>query len=116
MSWRGANGLRPWLMQRLSAAYIAGFLLFVLFQLASGPQPSFEAWRAWAASPLTNAALALFFTALLAHAWVGTRDVLMDYVKPLALRFLLLTLFGLMLLGSLFWSLRVLFSLTMVAP
>jgi len=112
VSWRGANGLRPWLMQRLSAVYIAGFLLFLLFQLAAGPVFAFEAWRAWVAGPLVNAALALFFVALLIHAWVGTRDVIMDYVKPMALRFSLLVLFGLVFLVSLFWSLRVLFSVS----
>ncbi len=113
MSWRGANGLRPWLMQRLSAIYIAGFLLFILLNLASAPVIGFDAWRGWVASPLVNAAIALFFVALLVHAWVGTRDVLMDYVKTVALRFVLLTLFALVFLILLFWSLRVLFSVTL---
>jgi len=113
VSWRGANGLRPWLMQRLSAVYIAGFLIFILFNLAAAPVVNFGAWRGWVASPLVNAALALFVVALLVHAWVGTRDVLMDYVKPVALRFVLLTLFALIFLISLFWSLRVLFSVTL---
>ncbi len=110
MSWRGANGLRPWLMQRLSAVYMAGFLLFALGSLAGASSVSFEAWRDWVGQPLVNAAMALFVVALLAHAWVGTRDVLMDYVKPMALRFPLLLLFALIFLISLFWSLRVLFS------
>jgi len=112
VSWRGANGLRPWLMQRLSAVYIAGFLIFILFNLAAVPVVSFGAWRDWVASPLVNAALALFIVALLVHAWVGTRDVIMDYVKPVAARFLMLVLFGLIFLICLFWSLRVLFSVT----
>ena len=112
MSWRGANGLRPWLMQRLSAVYMAGFLLFVLASLTSASAMSFDAWRGWVGRPLVNAAMALFVLALLVHAWVGTRDVIMDYVKPVALRFPLLVLFALIFLISLFWSLRVLFSVT----
>ena len=28
----------------------------------------------------------LFFAALLYHAWVGMRDILMDYVKPTGIR------------------------------
>ena len=114
MSWRGAGGLRPWLIQRLGAVYMAGFLLFVLASLASASAISFDAWRDWVCQPLVNASLALFLLALLAHAWVGTRDVIMDYVKPVALRFSLLVLFALILLISLFWSLRVLFSVTAV--
>ncbi len=112
MSWRGAGGLRPWLVQRLSAVYLAGFLLFVLASLASASSISFDAWRGWIGRPLVNAAVALFALALLAHAWVGTRDVIMDYVKPVALRFSLLVLSGLVFLLSLFWSLRVLFSVS----
>ena len=73
---------------------------------------SFDAWRNWVARPLVNAAIALLVLALLTHAWVGTRDVIMDYVKPVALRFSLLVLFALIFLISLFWSLRVLFSVT----
>jgi len=113
VSWRGANGLRPWLIQRLSAVYIAAFLIFVLASLAATPSMSFDAWRGWVGRPLVNAAIALLVLALLMHAWVGTRDVIMDYVKPVAVRFSLLVLFGLVFLISLFWSLRVLFSVTM---
>ena len=40
------------------------------------------------------------FGALLLHAWVGARDVLMDYVKPLPLRIGLMTLLVLLLGGS----------------
>ena len=32
-------------------------------------------------------ATAVFFVALLAHSWVGVRDVIMDYVHPVALAF-----------------------------
>ncbi len=112
MSWRGANGLRPWLMQRLSAVYVAGFLVFVLATIAGAPTVNFDAWRSWVSQPLVNASIALFVVALLVHAWVGTRDVIMDYVKPVAARFLMLVLFGLIFLICLFWSLRVLFSVT----
>ncbi len=113
MSWRGANGLRPWLMQRLSAVYIASFLLFILLTLIGTHTVSFTAWHHWVSLPLVNAAFALFVVALLIHAWVGIRDVIMDYVQPVVARFLLLLLFGLIFLISLLWSLRVLFSVTM---
>jgi len=112
VSWRGANGLRPWLVQRLSAVYMAGFVTFVLVNLAGTQTIGFEAWRGWVAGPLVNAALALFVVALLSHAWVGTRDVVLDYVKPVGLRMVLLTLFALFFLLLLFWGLRVLLSVS----
>ena len=52
---------------------------------------TFAQWRAWVEQPLGAAALLLLAGALLVHAWVGTRDVVLDYVKPLALRFAVLT-------------------------
>lgn len=113
MSWRASNGLRLWLLQRLSAVCVVTFLMFVLISLARAPSISFSAWHGWVAQPLVNAAFSLFIVALLAHAWVGARDVIMDYVKPAMWRFIVLTLLALFLFVCLFWSLRVLFSVTM---
>jgi succinate dehydrogenase / fumarate reductase membrane anchor subunit len=47
-------------------------------------------WRAWAATPAGAALLALLAAAILLHAWVGVRDVVLDYVHPLGLRLALL--------------------------
>jgi len=105
MSWRASSGLRPWLLQRLSAVYLAGYLLCSAVAWAGGVA-DFAQWQAWFAQPLVNAASLLFLVALLGHAWVGTRDVLMDYVHPLGLRFVLLSVFGLTYLGSLAVGLR----------
>jgi succinate dehydrogenase / fumarate reductase membrane anchor subunit len=45
--------------------------------------------------------LLVLAVALLAHAWVGVRDVVLDYIGPLALRLAVLALAaaGLVLLG-----------------
>ncbi len=105
MSWRAASGLRPWLLQRLSAVYLAAYLLFSVVVWVGGVA-DFHHWQAWFAQPLVNAASLLFLVALLGHAWVGTRDILMDYVKPVGWRFALLSLFGLAFLISLGLGLR----------
>jgi len=106
VSWRAAAGLRSWLLQRLSALYIVVFLL-ALASAWGGGAVSFEAWRAWVAQPLANVGLMLFVLALLGHAWVGARDVVMDYVKPVQWRYLLLVSIGLVLAGLALWSLRI---------
>mgnify|MGYP006282472395 CR=1 FL=1 len=46
----------------------------------------------------------LFVAALLYHAWVGIRDVLMDYVKPAGVRLGLQVLVILSLVVYLVWS------------
>jgi succinate dehydrogenase / fumarate reductase membrane anchor subunit len=79
-------------------------LLFIVFFLSHSivDQPhSYPASRAWIMSSGVNIATVVFFVALLAHAWVGVRDVIMDYVHSVGLRIGLLTLlaFGLMATG-----------------
>ncbi len=107
MSWRASSGLRSWLLQRLTAVYIVFFLL--VFTVLRGGQPiTFEAWRAWAAHPAANIALLLFVFALLTHGWIGGRDVILDYVKSIGMRYVLLIGFGLGLLIMGLWTLRIL--------
>lgn len=113
MSWRASSGIRSWLLQRLSAVYIAGFL--VIFLIVWGGEPvSYPVWRAWVAHPLANVTLLLFLLAVFVHAWVGTRDVVVDYVKSTAARYVVLILFGLGLAGLALWSLRILLLVTAV--
>jgi succinate dehydrogenase / fumarate reductase membrane anchor subunit len=81
------SGLRAWVVQRLSALYLLGFLVFLLATVATNDAPwSHASWSAWVTSPGVSTGILLFFAALLLHVWVGVRDVILDYVHPLALR------------------------------
>jgi len=106
---RPTHGLRDWLLQRISAVYLAGFLVFLITHIVLNPAPDYETWRAWFAHPLMTVASAGFVLAVLLHGWVGMRDVVLDYVRRLPLRLLLLSLIGLLLTGCGLWALRVLF-------
>lgn len=104
MTWRAA-GFRAWLWQRATAVYMAVFIAF--FAIAAGmKQPdTYAEWKAWIGDGRMATALGLFFAALLLHSWVGVRDVLIDYVRPLPLRLGLLGLvaLGLFAVGSWFF-------------
>ena len=89
---RPFSGLPAWLVQRLSAVFMLSFIVFVLAHFLVDPPRSYEAWRSWVASPGVCMAAVLFVTALLTHAWVGLRDVTLDYVAPLAARVATLSL------------------------
>ncbi len=108
---RRAQGLRAWLWQRGSAVYLLLYTLVVGVLLSWRPPASHEAWRAWMAQPAMTLATAIFVWALLVHAWVGGRDVLIDYARPLALRLTLLAILGLMLGASGLWALKALLNL-----
>lgn len=105
---KAVTGLRAWLVQRLTAVYIFLFIVFLLFHFLLDPPHSYQAWRAWVGNPVVSILAAVFFVALLLHAWVGVRDVIMDYVHPLGVRVSLLALLGSGLLAAGAWVLRIL--------
>lgn len=103
MNWR-SQGLRAWLVQRISAVYMLIYLVAAVAWMAGTAPYSYEEWRAFIARPLVALTTFGFIGALLLHAWVGVRDVVMDYVKPWALRFWVLTAWAVALMFMAFWA------------
>ena len=102
------SGLRAWLLQRLSALYMGVYLLsFFAYMLINAPA-DYQTWRQTLAEPWVALAMMLFFAAMLAHAWVGIRDVIIDYVHCPSLRLGLFSLTGLALLACGLWVLDIL--------
>ena len=107
MSWR-ASGLKAWAWQRLSAVYLAAYLLIGLVCITSNAPFDYAAWRAAFGAPLVSLSSALAVVCLLIHAWVGVRDIVLDYLRWPMLRFPVLgaTALGLILMGL--WALFIL--------
>ncbi|EIC22850.1 succinate dehydrogenase, hydrophobic membrane anchor protein [Thiorhodovibrio frisius] len=101
---RQASGLKAWVIQRLSAVYVALFGSYLVIRLIAAPPVDHQAFLAWMAVPWVALGVLLYIPLLLLHAWVGVRDVLIDYIKPSGLRMGLLSLFALMLLASGLWA------------
>jgi succinate dehydrogenase / fumarate reductase membrane anchor subunit len=108
MSLAASLGLKAWLIQRFTAVYIGLFMLFVIVWFLVAPPRSYEQWIRWVGSPYINGALAVFIVSLLLHAWVGLRDVVMDYVKPIGMRMALFGALIIFLSVCAMWSLRLL--------
>jgi len=81
-------------------------IFFIAFKVES--PSSYEGWHDFMSHPVINIGVGLFFVALLIHAWVGVRDVIVDYIHPWVLRFSLLVLLGMFLLGMGLWILHIL--------
>ncbi len=105
---RAVSGLRAWLLQRLSALVLLAYLVVALGVFAFDPPQGHAAWRALMQSPAAALVTLVAFAALALHAWVGARDVLLDYVHPLALRLALLVALAATLLASGAWAARAL--------
>jgi len=102
------RGLGEWLVQRLTAVYLAGFVLWLTTRLYIAPPPDHVAWKAWMSGGAVRAVFALFFLALVLHAWAGMRSVFLDYLKPLWLRFVVQAITAIVLLLCVFWAAQIL--------
>lgn len=104
----GASGLAAWAVQRATAVYMLLFVVYLLAHFALDRPVSFDSWRGWIGSPGVSAATGVFFCALLAHAWVGVRDVIIDYVRPVAARAPALLVLAACLIALAAWVARIL--------
>jgi len=110
MSWQ-ASGYRAWFLQRLSAIYIVACLFVVIGFLLFNSISSFYSWQSLFYAPVTNILVLLFFIAIMVHAWVGIRDVILDYVHNAIARVLMLNLLMLFLISMAVWVSYILFTL-----
>lgn len=104
---RTLTGLDAWLVQRLTAVYLLVFIVFLCAHLLFDPPSSFEQWRNWVHTPVVNTAALLFFAAILLHAWIGLRDVILDYIHPAAARVTALALLGVGIAAMAAWMAQV---------
>jgi succinate dehydrogenase / fumarate reductase membrane anchor subunit len=113
MSWR-AQGMRTWLLQRLTAVYMLLFAIGFTIFLLNHTVHDHAAWRSVFTHPLTNICTAFFFFSVLYHAWVGMRDILIDYIKLPVLRFIAWTLVTVLLTAMGVWVSMILYSVVQV--
>jgi len=102
------RGLPAWLLQRVTAVYIALYAVYLVAHFSVSPPASFEDWQNWVALPPVTITGLLFFGALLVHAWIGLQNVIVDYVPVFALRLSILSLIAVGLLGMGLWILKLL--------
>jgi succinate dehydrogenase / fumarate reductase, membrane anchor subunit len=79
-------GLRDWLSQRVTAIVITLYTALVLGIVLWNGGVDYALWKALFAGNAFRVATFLFMASLLWHAWVGVRNILMDYVKPAGVR------------------------------
>ena len=104
-------GLRSWLIQRVTAVVVAVYAVYLLIVLALQPTLDFITWRSVFATTWIRVPTFLCLLAIYMHAWVGVRDIFMDYVKHTTLRLALLALVAVALLAYTAWTVQILWSL-----
>ncbi|MEI6802822.1 MAG: succinate dehydrogenase, hydrophobic membrane anchor protein [Burkholderiales bacterium] len=105
-------GLRDWLAQRATGVVMALFTVVVLAQVifSRGPM-GYDKWAGIFSSQWMKSLTFVIILALLYHAWVGLREILMDYIKPLSVRLSLQVFSIVWLVACSGWAIQVLWRL-----
>lgn len=109
-----AQGMRAWLLQRLTAVYIAAYSLSLIIWIIINFPINYSNWHSLFSHPIILVFTVIFYLALFVHAWVGVRDILVDYAKPSSVRFIMLLALALSLLVMTTWLLLLVISLVKV--
>jgi len=80
------NGLKDWLIQRVTAVYLAVYFSFFMVIWFTFSPWNYELWTALFQTPWFQVTTAIALLALLLHAWIGLWTVTTDYIKSTALR------------------------------
>lgn len=103
-------GLRDWLAQRVTAVVMVVYTVIFLAALLSRSPIGFAEWKAFFSGGVMRVLTLLFFLSLFYHAWIGVRDILMDYIQPTGVRLFLEVLVILALVGYTIWTISILWS------
>jgi succinate dehydrogenase / fumarate reductase membrane anchor subunit len=104
-------GLRDWLSQRATAALMALFTIVLLAQVLMPGELGYDRWAGIFSSQWMKVLTFVTIIALAWHAWVGVRDIWMDYVKPVGTRLVLQVFTIAWLVGCAGWAVQVLWRL-----
>jgi succinate dehydrogenase / fumarate reductase membrane anchor subunit len=103
-------GLRDWLVQRVTAAVMAVYTLLFVLILAAARPTNYAEWTGLFSGQAMKLATFLFLVSLFLHAWVGMRDILMDYAKPMSVRLGLEIVVAVLLIAWAGWAIQILWS------
>jgi succinate dehydrogenase / fumarate reductase membrane anchor subunit len=103
-------GVKDWLAQRVTAIVMAVYTVVLLVSFLTAQDFSYEGWAGLFAKQWFKLFSLVTFLALFYHAWVGIRDIWMDYVKSAGLRLVLMLATIFWLLACAAWTVQILWS------
>lgn len=104
-------GLKDWLAQRITAIVLAVYSLILFFVWAGSGDLDYTGWSAMFGSTWMKVLTLMAVIALAWHAWLGMRDIFMDYIKPTWIRLSLQVATIIALVGYAVWTVTILWRL-----
>jgi succinate dehydrogenase / fumarate reductase membrane anchor subunit len=101
-------GLKDWVIQRVTAALMVIVTVVFGIFLVTHPALRYEEWQAFYSHQSVRILSLLFILSLLMHAWIGVRDIYMDYLHCTAIRLTALIVTAVALVSYGLWALAIL--------
>ncbi|ABR88463.1 succinate dehydrogenase hydrophobic membrane anchor protein [Janthinobacterium sp. Marseille] len=101
-------GVRDWLAQRITAIVMVLYTLVLLIAFLTATDFSYEGWAGLFAQQWFKMFTFVTFLSLFYHAWVGMRNIWMDYIKPVSIRLALQVATILWLVACAGWTAQIL--------
>lgn len=101
------NGLRDWLVQRVTAVVIAVYAIILIGFFLTHSNLSFASWQGFMSHPIIKITGILCLLSIVAHAWIGIWTVVTDYIKCAYGRMTIQILVILALLACLIWGIMI---------
>ncbi|MDQ3268458.1 MAG: succinate dehydrogenase, hydrophobic membrane anchor protein [Pseudomonadota bacterium] len=112
-------GLRDWLVQRVTAVLMVAYTLFIAgyvvlhshFESDVWVGLDYNTWTGLFSNLVMRSFSLLFLIAVFYHAWIGVRDIVMDYIKPAKIRLVIYVLVIMALLLYSIWAVQILWGM-----
>tara|TARA_B100000686_G_C16798672_1_gene984289 strand:+ start:887 stop:1231 length:345 start_codon:yes stop_codon:yes gene_type:complete len=100
-------GLIDWLIQRVTAVVITIYILLIIALLLIASPEGYTSWKDIFFNQWMRILTFLTFISLCWHAWIGIRNILMDYVHKTNIRLILQVLVILVLFFYAIWAIEI---------
>jgi len=104
------QGLRDWVVQRLSAVYMAVYVVALTVYVLMHQPLTYPLWYGIFLPGWMKIATIILILSVMLHAWVGMWTIFTDYVKPFVLRCILNVMVILTLTACFIWAVMILWS------
>ena len=101
-------GLKEWIIQRITAVVMVVFTIVLLVDYCITGSATYEGWASLFGNQFMKLLTLLALFSLFYHAWIGVRDIWMDYIKPVSIRLTLQVLTVLYLVACAAYAVQIL--------
>lgn len=102
------DGLRDWLLQRISAIIIGAYVIFIIGFILLHRHLDFNTWQHLFGHILMRVITLMVLLAITIHAYVGMWTISTDYLKNTGVRLLCQVVLYLLLVTFLVWGILIL--------